>query len=162
MVRIEQITLISAPVERCFDLARSVEVHLAGNVHFGEQALATGGDLTSGLIDLRQKVTWRAKHFGVWHELTSRITVMTRPIHFQDIMLQGPFHSMKHEHYFRSVANGMTEMRDVFIFSAPFPVLGKVVEILFLKRYMDALLRERSAVIRQIAESDDWKSYIPA
>lgn len=33
MVRLEELTVIRAPIERCFDLARSVEVHLAGNVH---------------------------------------------------------------------------------------------------------------------------------
>lgn len=33
MVHLEEITLIDAPIERCFDLARSVEVHLAGNIH---------------------------------------------------------------------------------------------------------------------------------
>lgn len=35
MVRLEEITIIRAPVERCFDLARSVEAHLAGNIHCG-------------------------------------------------------------------------------------------------------------------------------
>ena len=64
MVRLEELTVIGAPIERCFDLARSVEVHLAGNVHFGEQAVAMAG-VTSGLIGLGQRVTWRAKHFGV-------------------------------------------------------------------------------------------------
>ena len=43
MVRLEEITTILAPVQRCFDLARSVEVHLDSNVHFGEQAIASGG-----------------------------------------------------------------------------------------------------------------------
>jgi len=33
MVRLEELTIVPAPIERCFDLARSVEVHLAGNVH---------------------------------------------------------------------------------------------------------------------------------
>ncbi len=52
MVTLEAITLIDAPIERCFDLARSVEVHLAGNVHFGEQAVALEG-ITRGLIASR-------------------------------------------------------------------------------------------------------------
>jgi hypothetical protein len=78
MVRIEELTTIDAPIERCFDLARSVEVHLAGNVHCGEQAVATAG-VTSGLIGLGQRVTWRAKHFGVWQNLTSEITAMEPP-----------------------------------------------------------------------------------
>ncbi len=50
MVTMEEVTLIHAPMTRCFDLARSVEVHLAGNVHWGEEAIATAG-VTSGLLD---------------------------------------------------------------------------------------------------------------
>jgi len=41
MIALEEHTIISAPVERCFDLARSVEVHLAGNMHWGEAAVAS-------------------------------------------------------------------------------------------------------------------------
>lgn len=82
MVRLEEVTTIHAPIKRCFDLARSVEVHLAGNVHFGEQALATGG-VTSGLVGMAQRVTWRAKHFGVWHDLTSEITALDPPLYFR-------------------------------------------------------------------------------
>src|ERR1035438_1299836 len=77
MVTLEDLTVIHAPIERCFDLARSVEVHLAGNVHSGESAKAIAG-VTSGLVGLAERVTWRAKHFGVWHNLTSEITVMDR------------------------------------------------------------------------------------
>jgi hypothetical protein len=86
MQTLEELTLIRAPIERCFDLARSVEAHLAGNVHCGEQAVAAGG-VTSGLVGLGQRVTWRAKHFGVWHQLTSEITQMDRPAYFQDVMV---------------------------------------------------------------------------
>src|SRR5436305_11428604 len=100
MVRLEEITVINAPIERCFDLARSVEVHLAGNVHFGEAALATGG-VTSGLIGPGQQVTWRAKHFGIWQNLESEITAYRPPTYFQDTMRKGAFRSMKHDHHFR-------------------------------------------------------------
>ncbi len=65
MIRIEETTVIHAPIERCFDLSRSVEVHLHSNVHSGEQALALGG-VTSGLVGMSEQVTWRAKHFGLW------------------------------------------------------------------------------------------------
>ncbi len=63
MIRFEETTLIEAPIRRCFDLSRSVEVHLLSNIHSGEQALAVGG-ITSGLAGLAEQVTWRAKHFG--------------------------------------------------------------------------------------------------
>ena len=159
MAVLEETLLIKAPIERCFDLARSVEVHLAGNVHFGEQATATGG-VTSGLIDLDQSVTWRAKHFGVWQTLTSRISRLERPSYFQDRMTQGIFRFMEHDHFFRAIGADETEMRDVFRFAAPLPVLGPLAEALFLKRYMRELLRERNRVIQEIAESSEWARYL--
>jgi ligand-binding SRPBCC domain-containing protein len=160
MVRLGEITVINAPIERCFDLARSVEVHLEGNVHFGEQAVATAG-IKSGLVGMAQQVTWRAKHFGFWHTLTSEITAMNRPTYFQDRMIEGPFRFMKHDHYFRLLPENGTEMRDVFCFAAPVPVLGVCVEAVVLRRYMRGLLRERNLVLKRIAESAEWTKYLP-
>jgi ligand-binding SRPBCC domain-containing protein len=159
MVRLEELTIIRAPIERCFDLARSVEVHLAGNSHSGEMAVATAG-VTSGLIGMGQRVTWRAKHLGVWQKLTSEITALEPPSYFQDTMIRGPFRFMKHDHIFRTLSSGETEMKDVFCFAAPLPVLGILAEALLLRRYMQALLRERNAVLRQIAESSEWQKFL--
>jgi ligand-binding SRPBCC domain-containing protein len=153
MVVLREVTIIRAPIERCFDLARSVEVHLAGNVHWGEAAVAAGG-VTSGLIDLGQRVTWRAKHLAVWHTLTSEITAMDRLTYFPDTMVDGPFRSMQHDNRFRTLSFNHTEMEDVFCFSAPLPGLGRLVEILVLRRYMERLLRERNAVLKDVAESE--------
>ena len=159
MVKLEELTVIQAPIERCFDLARSVEVHLAGNKHCGETAVALAG--ATGLISMAQRVTWRAKHFGVWQALTSEITAMQPPACFQDTMVQGAFRFMKHDHFFRSLSPGRTEMKDVFCFAAPLPVLGRMAEIILLRSYMRALLHERNVVIKQIAESSDWTRYLP-
>jgi len=156
MVRLEELTTIHAPIERCFDLARSVEVHLLGNVHWGEEAVATGG-VTSGLVGMSQQVTWRARHFGVRQTLTSEITAMDRPTYFQDTMVRGAFRSMKHDHLFTALPDGQTEMKDIFWFSAPVPILGRIAEIAVLRRYMRGLLRERNAAIKQVAESPDWR-----
>jgi ligand-binding SRPBCC domain-containing protein len=157
----DELTVIHAPIERCFDLARSVEVHLAGNIHWGETAIASAG-VTSGLVSIGQHVTWKAKHFGVWLRLTSQVTTMHRPEYFQDKMTRGPFRLMQHDHLFRSLSSDETEMRDVFCFAAPLPVLGRLAEITFLRRYMQALLRERNTVVKEIAESAAWKKYLPS
>jgi ligand-binding SRPBCC domain-containing protein len=130
-----------------------VEVHLAGNLHYGEAAQATGG-VTSGLIGLHDQVTWRAKHFWVWHELTSEITTMDRPAFFRDLMVRGIFKSMTHDHFFRELSSGQTEMTDVFSFAAPLGILGIIAEVLVLRRYMRKLLRERNSVLLGIAESN--------
>jgi ligand-binding SRPBCC domain-containing protein len=159
MIAIEEMTLIQAPVERCFDLARSVEVHLLGNTHFGESAVASAGR-TAGLIGEGERVTWRARHFWLWHELTSEITCLKRPDYFRDVMVRGIFRSMTHDHYFRQLPGGQTEMRDVFAFAAPLAVLGRIAEAGILRRYMRRLLQERNAAIRQVAESEEWRNYL--
>jgi hypothetical protein len=104
-------------------------------------------------------VTWRAKHFGFWHQLTSEITAAERPAWFQDAMVDGIFRWMKHDHFFRAVGAGETEMKDVFCFAAPLPVLGRVAEVTFLGSYMRALLSERNAALKRIAESEEWRRY---
>ncbi|HEX7158147.1 MAG TPA: SRPBCC family protein [Edaphobacter sp.] len=159
MVRLEEVTVIRAPIDRCFDLARSVEVHLKGNRHWGEEAVALGG-VTSGLVGLGERVTWRARHLGVRQKLTSEITAMDAPRYFQDTMVRGAFQSMQHDHFFRTLDDGSTEMRDVFCFAAPIGILGRLAEALLLKRYMAALLHERNAAVKQVAESTEWREYL--
>jgi ligand-binding SRPBCC domain-containing protein len=151
MVRLEELTYIQAPIVKCFDLARSVEVHLAGNVHWGESAVATGG-VISGLIGPGQRVTWRARHLGVRQNLTSEITAFQPPTYFRDTMIDGAFRVMWHDHFFRALPEDATEMKDIFCFAAPIPLLGRLAEMIVLRRYMQALLLERNAVLKRIAE----------
>lgn len=158
MITLHTSTIIHAPIERCFDLSRSIEVHLLGNTHFGEQATA---GVSSGLIGMGQQVTWRARHFGVRQHLTSAITAFRPPTYFQDTMQRGAFRSMQHDHYFTALATDRTEMRDEFRFSAPLGPLGWLAERLVLRRYMLALLNERNAVVKQVAESEEWRHYLP-
>jgi ligand-binding SRPBCC domain-containing protein len=160
MVTLEEVTIIQAPIERCFDLSRSVEAHLFANVHWGETALATGGQ-TSGLVGLGGRVTWQARHFGVRQKLTSEITAFRYPEYFQVTMIRGAFRSMVDDHSFRLLSPGVTEMRDVFRFAAPLGIFGRMIEIAVLRRYMQALLRERNQVIKQLAESNAWREYLP-
>ena len=97
---IELSTHINAPLERCFDLARSIDLHIISTKQTGEQAIA---GRTSGLIELGETVTWRAKHFGVWQTLTSKITHFDHPNSFTDEMVEGAFKSFRHEHLFYAV-----------------------------------------------------------
>jgi hypothetical protein len=56
MVRIEGRTTIGAPVELCFDHARTIELHMESPA--GERC--PGRRVTSGLIGFGQQVTWAA------------------------------------------------------------------------------------------------------
>jgi ligand-binding SRPBCC domain-containing protein len=136
-----------------------------GNVHFGEQAVPLAGlhgAAPAGLLGPGDRVTWQARHFGVRQKLTSAITRFDPPHAFQDTMLRGAFAFMQHDHFFREGPGDATEMRDVFRFAAPIPGLGWLAERLVLARYMQSLLEERNAVIRAVAESEQWRLYLPA
>jgi ligand-binding SRPBCC domain-containing protein len=156
MTTIELATHIAAPRERCFDLARSIELHEYTTSATGERAVA---GTTSGLLELNDEVTWRARHFWIWQRLTGRISAYERPQHFQDVMLRGAFRSLRHDHYFDEVAGG-TIMRDVLAFSAPLGPLGWLAERLFLSAYMRRFLESRNRVLKSVAESDEWTRYV--
>ena len=71
MTRIELSTFINAPVAVCFDMARSIDLHVSSMAQTGEKAIS---GRTGGLIGLGETVTWRAKHFGIWQTLTAKVT----------------------------------------------------------------------------------------
>ncbi len=146
---IELTTHIAAPIERVFDLSRDIDLHVRSTAHTGERAVA---GVTHGLIGLGEEVTWRAKHFGLWQHLTSRITQFERPDHFRDSMVAGAFRRFDHDHLF-SAEGGHTVMRDVFDYNAPGGPVGRLVERLVLNDYLRRLLITRNAVIKAEAES---------
>lgn len=153
---IKLITEIKADKEVVFDLSRSIDLHKISTEHTNETAIA---GITSGLIGLNESVTWRAKHFGVYQNLTSKITEFDRPNYFVDEMVNGAFKEFKHEHYFETI-EGVTLMKDIFCYSSPLGYLGKLADVLFLKRYMTALLETRNSIVKEFAESDKWKPLV--
>jgi len=157
VIRLELETLISAPIERCFDLSRSIDLHMASTNWTGERATA---GVTTGLIGAGQQVTWQGRHFGLWVTHTSRITKYDYPSHFQDCMLRGWFRRFCHDHFFRAI-DGKTSMKDAMEFEAPVPLLGTIAERLILESHMRDLLEKRNAHIKRCAESDDWRKYLP-
>ena len=116
--------------------------------HTGEQAIA---GRTSGLIGAGEEVTWRARHFEIHHQHTSRITAFDRPRHFRDSMVRGRFVAFEHDHFFEPTGQG-TRMRDVVEFASPLGPLGRVVDRLLLGRYLERLLRRRNEGIKREAE----------
>lgn len=141
-------TEINAPIERCFQLALSIDLHKASTANTNEEAIA---GVTSGIIGLNETVTWRAKHFGFYFKMTSKITALTTNISFTDEMIKGPFKKLHHQHLFVSQGN-TTLMEDVFEFEAPFGLLGKLTEQLVLIKYLNRFLILRNAYIKQEAE----------
>ena len=158
MPRIELRTEINASKEIVFDLSRSIDLHKISTEHTNETAIA---GKTSGLIGMHETVTWRAKHFGFYQHLTSKITEYKRPNLFVDEMVKGAFKSFRHEHHFTE-SNCGTLMTDYFDYESPLGILGKLADKLFLQKYMTELLTERNRVVKDFAETDKWKKLIDA
>lgn len=142
-------TLINADVKTVFDLSRNIDFHQESTAKTNEKAIA---GKTSGLIELGETVTWRAKHLGFYQTLKTKITKMESPKMFTDIMIQGAFKSMKHQHIFKE-KEGKTLMIDIFEFESPFGILGKIFNQIFLKNYLKKFLLERNRMLKDIAES---------
>ena len=145
MSRIELETRIDAPSERCFDLSRSVELHLEAAAATGERAV---DGVTSGLLGVGDTVTWEARHLGRRRRLTVRITAYDRPRFFRDEQVRGPFRRFVHDHFF-DPADGGTRMRDVMEFASSFPLVDRLVLAPHLRRF---LLR-RNELIKRAAEA---------
>jgi len=153
---IELTTLIRAPRERVFDVARSIDAHQESAGGTQERAVA---GVTKGLIGMNGEVTWEARHFGLRQILTVRVTAFNRPRHFQDVMISGAFKSMVHDHEFREHPEG-TLMMDRFEFRSPLGILGMIVDRVFLASYMRRFIVRRNEVLKQLAESGKWSRYL--
>jgi ligand-binding SRPBCC domain-containing protein len=148
MTTIRLITTIVAPKQIVFDISRDIDVHQKSASKSKEKAIK---GITSGLINSNETVTWRGKHFGFYLTHKSRITTMNLYDFFVDEMEEGKFKSFKHQHFFEET-NGITTMTDLLEYETPFGILGKVFDVLFLKKHLIQFLLERNKTLKKIAE----------
>lgn len=156
VTKIHITTVIHAPVQICFDLSRSVRLHVASTAHTDE-TVAAGRQ--TGLFEEGDIVTWRARHFGVYQKLTMQVYNVYPPHSFEDKMIRGIFKSLHHCHQF-SFQNETTFMIDQFEYETPGGIVGVVFDRLVLRAYMTALLKKRNHFIKHIAESGKWHNLL--
>ncbi|MGB3733214.1 SRPBCC family protein [Microbacterium sp.] len=129
--------------ETVFDLSLDVDLHLASQSSRGERAVA---GVTSGRLGEGDQVTWSARHFGIRFRMSSIVFDVDRPHRFRDRQTRGPFASFAHTHEFLP-ADGGTLMRDTIEFRSPFGPLGRLVDVLFMRRHLIAVITERNDAI---------------
>jgi len=156
METIRVATRIKAPLERCFLLSLSIDLHVASASKMQEKAVA---GVTTGLIGEGETVTFEGRHFGRQFSHTSRIEALRPFSYFRDVMVAGVFQHFEHDHHFAPMDDG-TRMRDEVRFSAPWGPLGRLVSKLFVRRWLTAFLVERNATIKRVAESEEWRQYL--
>ena len=143
-------TTIQADVHKVFDLARDIDLHQKSTSKTNEKAIA---GRISGLIELNETVTWRAKHLGFYQTHTSKIVEMKKPYQFTDVMLKGRFKSFKHQHIFREEGKN-TIMTDILQFESPLGIIGQLFNYFFLKNYMKRFLLKRNEMIKNETENN--------
>ena len=148
MATINLTTKIKAPKQIVFNASRNIDIHQQSASPSKEKAIA---GVTSGLINLNETVTWRGRHFGFYLTHKSRITAMNLYDYFVDEMEKGKFKSFKHEHFFEE-ENGITIMKDQLQYETPFGILGKLFDVLLLKKHLTNFLLERNKVLKEVSE----------
>ncbi|MEO6540122.1 MAG: SRPBCC family protein [Ferruginibacter sp.] len=156
MPTIHSTSFIAAPIERVFDLSRSINLHQISTAETNEKAI---GGVMNGLINKNETVTWQAKHLFKTRQFSSKITEMQSPDLFIDEMIKGDFKSFHHEHHFKAAENG-TIMIDLVNFETPYGLMGKIANSLFLRSYIEKFLIKRNAVIKEYAETQKWKAIL--
>ena len=156
MPKIHLTTFIAAPVERVFDLSRSIKMHKFSMDRFKEEMV--NGPMND-LVEVGDEMTWKARHLLKTRILKSKVTLVKKYECFVDEQVSGDFKMMKHEHHFKPVDNGVI-MIDLFQFETPYGPMGKWFNQAYLSRYMKKLLEQRNLHIKKYAESDQWKKIL--
>ena len=148
MVEIKVETVIAAPIEKVFDLARSLKTHTQTTGKTNERIISP---TDKDLLELGDEVTFEAKHLGVRQRLTSKIVQFDRPNSFSDQMVKGAFRSLRHYHQFEQLPDGQTKMTDTLTFESPLGPIGKIFDHLFLRAYMTRFIQSKSQTLNSIA-----------
>ena len=158
MPTVKLTTRVNAPVDRCFDLYRSVSLHVDSYKHAHERAV---GPITSGLVGPGDVAAFRMRALGFPYRMSVKVVAYDRPLHFRDSQTEGFFLRADHDHYF-AVEDGTTLVTDVFDYTPRFSWLGTLLDRLIVGRYVRWTIGQKNANVKRVAEGGDWKRYLPA
>lgn len=103
---------------------------------------------------LGQKVSLNIRQFGVIPlNMLMEFFMYEYPTCLADKQIKGPFSSMIQYRYFEDVGGGYTRMKDVFEFSLPFGVLGRLAYSLIVKKMIESMFIYRQNMTKKILES---------
>jgi hypothetical protein len=149
MIRLS--TWIDAPAERCFLLSLNIGLRVASDGESGEDAIEGA---TSGLIGEGQTLTSRGSHFGFRGRHTSRMEIVRPYSYLREVMIDGDFKVYEHDRHFATMDDG-TRLRDEVTFS-----IGWGLKRIGARKKLAARLKRRNAMLKRVAESEEWRKYL--
>jgi ligand-binding SRPBCC domain-containing protein len=85
----------------------------------------------------------------------TEISHVQHPHYFIDEQRFGPFSMWHHEHRFKEV-NGGVEMTDEITYAAPLGILGRIANLIFVKRQLDTIFRFRYNFLEREFSKNDY------
>lgn len=148
--------LIHAPIERVFALSCSVAVVQR------ELGMRPVAGRTTGLVTAGDIIRWEGMQLGFPNFHISLIAPETwnPPRFFQDRMISGRFRSFEHDHRLTETPEG-TQLDDEVRFSMKLRWGGALTGRLILAPHIRGLMRRRFHLLKRLAETDEWRNYIP-
>lgn len=153
-IRLE--TWINAPVERCFQLSLSVDLHVASAAYARERAIE---GVTSGMIRQGDSVTFEGRHFGHRRQYTTKLELLRTNSFIRMVMTKSSFRHFEHDRHFAAMDDG-TRIRDEVGYVVPWSFLGSLISRLYLRERLARMFSERNAFLKRVAESNDWRGYL--
>jgi ligand-binding SRPBCC domain-containing protein len=98
-----------------------------------------------------QIITYKVSPFPLI--TTNWVTEITRVKHqefFIDEQRFGPYAMWHHEHFFESLPNGNTLMKDKISYKLPFGFLGTIAQKLFVKRQLTSIFEYRFSTLEKL------------
>jgi ligand-binding SRPBCC domain-containing protein len=159
MTKIEFNTHIKAPIERCFDLSRSIDFHKVSiSPVFKEESVA---GCTTGLIGHNQRTLMQSKLWGFQFSTELKIVKFNPPYFLSYEIADSNFHSIIHDYYFYDIGDE-TAMVNHFYYKLKLGVLGEIANLLILEKYLTRIITQRNDLLRDYAETDKWQEILPA
>ena len=148
--------IVRAPIDRCFLLSTSIEIVER------ELRMHPVRGRTRGLVVGGYTVRWEGWQMGLPQFHESLIEAFHPPTFFRDRMIAGRFRTFEHDHSFADRCDGTVLLSDELRFTMPWSFLGTMVGSLRLVPHIRGLMRRRFALLKRIAESEEWRTDIPA
>ncbi len=149
---------VNAPIERCFLLSTSLELVRQS---LKMELVAGQSSRAGGLVEGGDRLMWKGWVFGMPQRHESLISQYERPSFFQDTMERGRFRRFQHDHTFTEFG-GRTLLNDKIRFSLPLGAVSRPLGKIVVTPYVARLLRHRLELLKRVAESEEWKQYLPA
>lgn len=144
---------VNAPLDRCFLLS----------THVGLASLTLDmkpvSGKTAGTLGPGERVIFAGWRFGLPHVHQVAVTRYERPGFLQTSISRGRFNRYQYNHQFIEI-DGQTLVIDKLHFSLPFGWIGRKLGRHLVLPIVVALVRKRLDLLKQVAESGQWRLYL--